>query len=382
MVDMAAAVAGHCRFFDYLADLVDPKFYHADDREHINPKYMKHAERAATKRAFKEQYKQKKRAKLDPDAVKTTTELHKKQAQEAAERQAAGEPVGGLAALGTLHLSAGGQPSREELLQRLHAKMEAARKARNAKEGGEGADKQPKGAADNAKQWRQEQLGKKLKAKQQQQQQQQGQKQQQQQQDAAQKRKQQQQQPEGAPATKKAKGEQQQQRQQQGQQQQQQQQGTGMAFNKLQLDTGRPVPGRKGSKAKPSKAEALKAAEDKQARLADAAARQDKEAIAAEAWRAALARASGERVLDDPKLLRRSLKKEAQEKARKAKRWAERNSAQQEQQKARQDKRKDNLAARSAVKLEKKKERRDKKLLRAGFEGRKAGFINAPKAKQ
>jgi hypothetical protein len=41
--------------------------------------------------------------------------------------------------------------------------------------------------------------------------------------------------------------------------------------------------------------------------------------------------------------------------------------------------RKDNLAARSAVKLEKKKERRDKKLLRAGFEGRKAGFINAPK---
>jgi hypothetical protein len=41
--------------------------------------------------------------------------------------------------------------------------------------------------------------------------------------------------------------------------------------------------------------------------------------------------------------------------------------------------RKDNLAARSATKLEKKKERRDKKLLRAGFEGRKAGFINAPK---
>jgi hypothetical protein len=40
---------------------------------------------------------------------------------------------------------------------------------------------------------------------------------------------------------------------------------------------GRPAAGRKGAKgAKPSKAEALKAAEDKQARLADAAARQDK----------------------------------------------------------------------------------------------------------
>jgi hypothetical protein len=40
---------------------------------------------------------------------------------------------------------------------------------------------------------------------------------------------------------------------------------------------GRPgAGGRKGGKAKPSKAEALKAAEDKQARIADAAARQDK----------------------------------------------------------------------------------------------------------
>lgn len=117
-------LGGQCRFFDYLADLVDPKYYHSDDREHINPKYMKHAERATTKRAFKEQYKQNKRAKLDPDAIKTTTELHKKQAQEAAERGDAGDPLAQLQQLGKLHLSAGGQPSREELLQRLHAKME------------------------------------------------------------------------------------------------------------------------------------------------------------------------------------------------------------------------------------------------------------------
>lgn len=43
--------------------------------------------------------------------------------------------------------------------------------------------------------------------------------------------------------------------------------------------------------------------------------------------------------------------------------------------------RKDNVAARAATKLENKKAKRDKKLLRAGFEGRKVGFINAPKAK-
>lgn len=111
-------VAGQCRFFNYLADLVDPKFYHANDREHVSLKYMKRDERAATKRAFKEQYKQNKRAKLDPDAVKTTTELQQQQAEDDKEQKQQSQQIG------KLHLSAGGQPSREELLKRLHAKME------------------------------------------------------------------------------------------------------------------------------------------------------------------------------------------------------------------------------------------------------------------
>eukprot|EP00775_Hariotina_reticulata_P003503 gene3503-3772_t len=141
---------------------------------------------------------------------------------------------------------------------------------------------------------------------------------------------------------------------------------------------GRPGGGRRGAK-KLSKEDALKAAEAKQQRLAEATAQHDKELIAAEAWRAALGRASGDKVLDDPKLLRRSLKREEQDKARKGKRWEERVTAQQEQQQARQDKRKNNLAARANTKLDKKKAKRDKKLLRAGFEGRKSGFINAAK---
>lgn len=122
-------VGSHCRFFDRLADYVDPKFYHADDdREHINPKYMKRAERAAVKRAFKEQHKQNKRAKLDPDAIKTTTELQQKRAEAATqEQQQQQQPGHGQAAvqqMGKLHLSVGGQPSRDDLLKRLHAKME------------------------------------------------------------------------------------------------------------------------------------------------------------------------------------------------------------------------------------------------------------------
>eukprot|EP00879_Flechtneria_rotunda_P023180 GHRR01024506.1.p1 GENE.GHRR01024506.1~~GHRR01024506.1.p1 ORF type:complete len:135 (+),score=45.85 GHRR01024506.1:584-988(+) len=118
-------IAAQCRFFDYLADLIDPKYYFDEDREHVNTKFMKHDERAATKRAFKEQYKQNKRAKLDPNAIKTTTELQKKQAQELQQdrqdaKQQASQP-------GTLNLPGGDQPSREELLKRLHAKMEVSR---------------------------------------------------------------------------------------------------------------------------------------------------------------------------------------------------------------------------------------------------------------
>jgi len=62
------------------------------------------------------------------------------------------------------------------------------------------------------------------------------------------------------------------------------------------------------------------------------------EAIAAEAWRAALSRAAGEKVLDDPKLLRKSIKREAAEKARSSKKWQERVATQQEQQQKRQEK--------------------------------------------
>lgn len=123
---LALDVGSHCRFFDRLADYVDPKFYHSqEDREHINPKYMKRDERAAIKRAFKEQHKQNKRAKLDPDAIKTTTELQRQQAEKAAsQEQQQHQAPAAVQQMGKLHLPASGSLSRNDLLKRLHAKME------------------------------------------------------------------------------------------------------------------------------------------------------------------------------------------------------------------------------------------------------------------
>ncbi len=69
--------------------------------------------------------------------------------------------------------------------------------------------------------------------------------------------------------------------------------------------------GKAGGKKKPSKEQLLAAAEAKQAERQAAAASLDGQVqLVHEGWRTALARASGEKVLDDPKLLKKSLKKE------------------------------------------------------------------------
>jgi hypothetical protein len=126
--------------------------------------------------------------------------------------------------------------------------------------------------------------------------------------------------------------------------------------------------GRAGKK--PSKAALLATAE---ARAAAAAG--DAGAASDAAWDAALRRAAGEKVLDDPVRLRRSLAKAAKAKAKRAAAWADRTAAVAESMKERQAGRSANLAARAADKAAHKKARREKKLARPGFEGRRpAGF--------
>ena len=56
------------------------------------------------------------------------------------------------------------------------------------------------------------------------------------------------------------------------------------------------------------------------------------------AWASALSRARGDKVLDDPKLLRRSVKRDAKSKERSARKWAERGNAAAEARAAKQEK--------------------------------------------
>ncbi|RZC54086.1 hypothetical protein C5167_012947 [Papaver somniferum] len=93
---------------------------------------------------------------------------------------------------------------------------------------------------------------------------------------------------------------------------------------------------------------------------------------------AAISRAAGIKVHDDPKLINKSIKKERKQQQKSAQKWKDRdetkNKARAEKQKARND----NIQGRIQAKKAKKIEKREKKLMRPGFEGRTQKIINEP----
>jgi hypothetical protein len=140
------------------------------------------------------------------------------------------------------------------------------------------------------------------------------------------------------------------------------------SFSKLEFD-GQPQFKKRGGKKKPSKQDLLEQIEKDQNRVLTKAEEK------AKTWKAALARVQGEKVLDDARLLRKSIKKDTKSAEKRQKAWNERVEKVKEHQKQKQHKRRANLQTRAAGKIQKKIQRREKKLTggnRAGFEGRKS----------
>ncbi|KAL3512539.1 hypothetical protein ACH5RR_025256 [Cinchona calisaya] len=92
-------------------------------------------------------------------------------------------------------------------------------------------------------------------------------------------------------------------------------------------------------------------------------------------WRTAENRAKGVKVHDDPKLLKESMKKEKKRKEKNAEKWKERIEGQEKAKVGRQQKRKENIEGRIRDKKTRKIAKREKKLMRPGFEGRKDEYI-------
>jgi len=100
------------------------------------------------------------------------------------------------------------------------------------------------------------------------------------------------------------------------------------------------------------------------------------EKAARHVWSSAERRAAGEKVLDDPKLLKKAMKLQEKKRKKGAEAWEKRTAQEKETVKAKQDKRSGNLKARKDAKTERRIAKRQKKMLRPGFEGRKEGMIN------
>jgi len=105
-------------------------------------------------------------------------------------------------------------------------------------------------------------------------------------------------------------------------------------------------------------------------------AKKDPEKACKIAWDTARRRAAGEKVHDDPKLIKESLKKEEKRQQKHAALWKERQKTVDNQRKEKQKKRTENIRDRAHQKKMRKIEKREKKLMRPGFEGRKDGYVN------
>nr|GMC82291.1 ribosomal RNA-processing protein 14-C-like [Ipomoea batatas] len=94
-----------------------------------------------------------------------------------------------------------------------------------------------------------------------------------------------------------------------------------------------------------------------------------------QSWKAAADRAMGVKVHDNPRLLKESMKREKKRKEKSTEKWKERVESREKLKEERQQKRRDNISGRIQEKKMRKIAKREKKLMRPGFEGRKAEFI-------
>jgi hypothetical protein len=93
-------------------------------------------------------------------------------------------------------------------------------------------------------------------------------------------------------------------------------------------------------------------------------------------WKSATSRAAGMKVHDDPSLLKRSIHKEKKRHQKNSEKWKERVQTTHKMKADKQKKRSENIAHKVNEKKNRRIAKREKKLLRPGFEGRKEGFIN------
>ncbi|XP_022933507.1 surfeit locus protein 6-like [Cucurbita moschata] len=332
IVDLKSIIHQHAMFFDKLVELIPARFYLPND-ENDKPWFqgLSNTEKALAKKESKENLKKARRDRMDPEkSARSTLDLLKQNLEknklkdESDDNEMDVKPV-------TSGLDGDVQSvTYEELRQRLHRKIEEFRANRNT-----GCSNREKKR--NERNERRELIQKKRKR-------------------------------EHGPEEKKLAGH----HSRDEVEKNVDEASKELAFSHVKLGTEEEHGKKK--KRKLSKLEELERAK----KLDEAKRDPEKGEIISKkhSWKAATSRAAGAKVHDDPKLLMKSLKKEKKQQLKNVEKWKDRIETTQKMKAERQQKRSENISQKIHDKKMRRITKREKKLMRPGFEGRKEGFIN------
>ncbi|KAK9130872.1 hypothetical protein Sjap_011359 [Stephania japonica] len=328
--DLESIIEEHSQFFDKLIELVPARFYlPVDDKEKPYFQGLSKVAKASAKKESRENIKKARRARLDPDKSSSTLDLLKQSLE--TEKSIDVDNEGGgdddddddndqLGHSNPENRSV----THEELVERLHRRLEELRSKRNT------------GSSERSKRR------------------------------------------EGLAAKRKRGGEADEERPKAGENsvdrtdEDANEASEKLTFGHVKIGSEGEAKGRK--KRKLSKSQMLEKAKRLEGDKKDP---EKGEAVSKKhSWTAATSRAAGVKVHDDPRLLKQSLKKEKKRHEKSVEKWKERNETVEKGRAEKQQKRSRNIADKIHQKKMRRIAKREKKLMRPGFEGRREGFIN------
>ena len=328
--DLKSIIHQHSLFFDKMVELIPAKFYLHDDKDRPWFQGLSKSKKASAKKESRENIRKARRNRLDPEKSSTTTldllkqSLEKEKLNESDDEEIETKPM--LSSHEANHR----QMTLEELRQRLHKKIEESR-----------ANRDP-GVSNRAKKRNERENNRGIRQN---------------------KRKRDSVSEEKRPTTSSSADK---------VEKDVIEASKGLAFSHVKL--GNEEEHGKKKKMKLSKSKEL----EKAKKLEEAKKDPEKGEIISKkhSWNAATSRAAGMKVHDDPSLLKRSIKKEKKRHQKNAEKWKERRQTTEKMKGEKQQKRSENIAHRIQDKKMRRIAKREKKLMRPGFEGRKEGLIN------
>lgn len=340
VVDLKAIIHQHSLFFDKLVELIPAKFYlPTDDKDKPWFQGLSKAQKASAKKESKENIKKARRDRLDPDKSSATTldllkqslEKEKRENESDDDDETETKPV--LSGLDDDNRSV----TYEELRQRLHRRIEEFRASRNTGGSENRANKRNE---------RNERRGIEYK-----------------------KRKR-----DSESGDKAAKADSLEKKVEKDVEEASKE----LAFSHVKLGNEDEHGKKHTKKRKLSKQQELERAK----KLEEAKNDPEKGEVIKkkQSWSAATSRAAGMKIHDDPKLLKQSIQKEKKRHQKNAQKWKERVQTTHKMKAERQQKRSQNIEQKKQDKKMRRIAKREKKLMRPGFEGRKEGFINESEA--